>query len=66
MIKTDEKLMEYAMRYKEAFGEMIPLRMLPQTLENEELYVAIDDCIARNTNDLVEKFCVDTDKNVLY
>ena len=66
MIKTDEKLMEYATRFKEAFGEMIPLRMLPQTIENEELFAAIDDCIERNVNDLVEKFCPEADKNMIF
>ena len=65
MIIIDTTYLEYADKFLKHFDEPIALRMLPQTLTNEELYAAIDDCIKRNENDLIEKYQPETD-NVLY
>lgn len=56
MIRIDDRLLECAEKYEAAFGCPLPLRMLPQTLTNEELCAAIDDCIARGKNDLEERY----------
>lgn len=56
MIIIDEKLLIYAQKYTEAFGVVLPLRMLPQTMRNEELYAQIDDCIHRGANDLLDRY----------
>lgn len=64
MINVDSTLLQYAEKYRSAFGETLALRMFPQTLTNEELYNLIDDCIARNCNDLVEQF-VDVEEDIL-
>lgn len=64
MIQIDQKLLEYAQKYADAFGSTLPLRMIPQVWNNETLYKMIDDCIARNTDDLAGQF-VDPDEEVL-
>lgn len=56
MIFINETLLSYADRYFKQFGNQLPLRMLPQTMTNEELYKAIDDCIDRECDDLVAQF----------
>lgn len=64
MIHVDDTLLLYAEKYQKAFKKTLSLRMFPQALTNEELYTMIDDCISRNTNDLVEQF-VNVNDNVL-
>lgn len=65
MIQIDDRLLAYADKYYNAFQCQLPLRMFPQTLTNEELYQRIDDCIARNCNDIVEQFVNDEDDILL-
>lgn len=65
MIKIDDKLLEYASKYEKKFGVSLSLRMFPQTLTNEELYKAIDDCVDRNVNDLESKYFLCTEDGVL-
>ena len=64
MIEVNDALLAYADKYYNAFRCQLALRMLPQTLTNEELFKLIDDCIARNCNDLVEQF-VDVEEDIL-
>lgn len=64
MILIDDKLIEYAEKFRIAFGYMISLRMFPLKLSNDELCAAIDDCIRRGVDDLVEKLCV-FEENIL-
>lgn len=56
MIQVNDSLLAYAGKYYSAFQCQLPLRMFPQTLTNEELFELIEDCIARNCNDIVEQF----------
>lgn len=66
MIQVDETLLAYAEKYREAFGCMPPLRMLPPTLTNEELCAQIDDCIARGVNDLETRYGLTDEEDILY
>lgn len=61
MIKVDETLLRYTAKYFETFGTRIALRMLPASLTNQELYDAIDSCIGRDTDDLMEQYAQDGD-----
>lgn len=65
MIEINNKLLEYADKYEKAFGTTLPLRMLPQTLTNEELYKAIDDCIDRNIEALESRYFSDVNDSIL-
>lgn len=64
MIQVNDSLLEYAEKYYGTFRCQLPLRMFPQTLTNEELFELIDDCIARNCNDIVERF-VNVEEDIL-
>ena len=55
MIQIDEQLLASAEDYFQAFGHMLPLRMLPLHLSNETLCAQIADCIARGKDDLTEQ-----------
>ena len=66
MIQVDETLLAYAEKYREAFGCMPPLRMLPASLTNEELYTQIDDCIARGVSDLETRYELTDEEDILY
>ena len=65
MIEINDKLLEYADKYEKAFGYSLPLRMLPQTLTNEELYVVIDECIDKDIDDIETRYISDVDDTVL-
>lgn len=56
MIDVDETLIMYADKYSSTFGCPLPLRMLPQSMSNSELYGLIDECVNSGKNDLVERF----------
>lgn len=64
MIQVNDSLLAYADKYYNTFRCQLPLRMFPQTLTNDELFKLIDDCIARNCNDIVEQF-VNVEEDIL-
>lgn len=65
MIEINDKLLEYADKYEQAFGSPLPLRMLPQTLTNEELYEVINECIDKNIDYIETRYVSNLDDSVL-
>lgn len=63
MIHIDEQVKLCAQQYHQAFGEPLPVRMLPPTMTNEMLCDAVQSCIARNTNDLLLRYSPDAENN---
>mgnify|MGYP003495969698 CR=1 FL=1 len=48
MIEINNELITAMRRFKEMFGEIVPLRELPQNVTNEDLIAAINDSIEQN------------------
>lgn len=66
MIEVNNALLAHAEKFRQAFGYLPPLLMVPQSLSNEELCAQIDDCIARGTDDLVQRYLSENDPDILY
>lgn len=66
MIEINDQLLAAAEDYFQAFGHMLPLRMLPMSLSSEELCAQIAGCIARGEDDLVQRYCGEDGDGVLY
>ena len=64
MIKVDSETLEYAQKYREAFGYELALRMLPQSITNESLYELIDNSI-RDGHDLIAQKYYEVDSEML-
>lgn len=56
MIKVDSETLKYAEKYREAFGNDLALRMLPQSMTNESLYELIDKSIQEGYDLIAQKF----------
>ena len=68
MIEINNELITSMRKFKEVFGEIIPLRELPHNIANEDLIAAINDSIAQNCNLLPERFGfkeLESNKNIL-
>jgi len=55
-------------KFKEVFGDVVPLRELPQDTTNEDLIAAINDSIEQNCDLLPERFGfkeLESNKNIL-
>lgn len=68
MIEMNNELINAMRKFKEVFGDIVPLRELPQNITNENLLEAINASIEQNVNLLPERFGykeLDNDKNKL-
>lgn len=59
MINITEDLLIKLKEFEKHFGDIVPLRELPQTITNEELIDAINISIEQNENILPRKFSYD-------
>lgn len=67
MIVPNDEYRAVARRFKKLFGYGVPLDMLPMTADMDELIRNIEDCIARQTDDLLPRYGVDTSRtDILY
>ena len=58
MIEMNNELITAMRRFKEVFGDIVPLRELPQDISNEDLIAAINDSIEQNCDLLPERFYI--------
>ena len=56
MIEMNNELITAMRRFKEVFGDIVPLRELPQDISNEDLIAAINDSIEQNCDLLHKRF----------
>lgn len=56
MIEMNNELITAMRKFKEVFGDIVPLRELPQDTTNEDLMAAINDSIEQNCDLLPERF----------
>ena len=56
MIELNSELISALRKFKRKFGDIVPLRELPQTISNADLIKAISDSISQNRNLLPERF----------
>lgn len=66
MIKLTDEYRAYAKQFKEHFGYGVPLRMIPQTVDTEELIEKIRFCVEQGKDVLLESFGVSETDDVLY
>lgn len=68
MIEMNNELITAMRKFKEVFGDVVPLRELPQDTTNEDLMAAINDSIEQNCDLLPERFGfkeLESNKNIL-
>lgn len=68
MIEMNNELITAMRKFKEVFGDIVPLRELPQDTTNEDLMAAINDSIEQNCDLLPERFGfkeLESNKNIL-
>ena len=68
MIEMNNELITAMRRFQEVFGDIVPLRELPQNVSNEDLIAAINDSIEQNRDLLPERFGfeeLEKNKNIL-
>ena len=68
MIEINSDMITAIRKFKEVFGDIVPLRELPQDISNEDLIAAINDSIEQNRNCLPERFGfkeLESNKNIL-
>lgn len=56
MIEINNELMCAMRKFKEVFGDIVPLRQLPQCTTNENVIEAINSSIEQNINLLPKRF----------
>ena len=67
MILPNDEYRATAKRFKKLFGYGVPLDMLPMTADMDELIRNIEDCIARQKDDLLSKYGIDENRtDILY
>ena len=59
MIELTEKYRAAAKTYRKAFGYGVPLSMIPPTVETDDLIRQIEDCVERQTDDLLTHYDVE-------
>lgn len=67
-IELNNELLVAMRKFKEVFGDIVPLRELPQDISNEELLEALSDSIEQGRDLLAERFGfaeLEKDKNIL-
>lgn len=68
MIEMNNELITAMRKFKEVFGDIVPLRELPQDIANGDLIAAINDSIEQNCDLLSERFGfkeLESNKNIL-
>ena len=50
MIEMNNELIDAMRKFKEVFGDIVPLRELPQCTTNEEVIIAINESIKKQVN----------------
>lgn len=63
---TDEEYQLIEDRYTELFGHVIPREMMPSSISNEALKLALLRCIDTKRDDLLELLGVETNPDYLY
>lgn len=66
MIKLTDEYRALSKNFKKCFGYGVPLSMIPQTADMNELVKNIEECIANNKDNLLEKYNISNDDGVLY
>lgn len=69
MIEMTSDLIIAMRKFKETFGDIVPLRELPSTVTTDELINVIMNSIEKNTNLLPSYFGykdLENDKNILF
>lgn len=56
MIEFNGELMESMKKFESAFHDIVPLRMIPDRVSNQELIEAIEQSLAQGKNLLPERF----------
>ena len=68
MIEMNNELISAMRKFKEVFGDIVPLRELPQSTTNEEVINAINESIEKKVNKLPDLFGykkLEENKNIL-
>lgn len=68
MIEMNNELITAMRKFKEVFGDVVPLREIPQDISNEDLIAAINDSIEQDYDLLPERFGfkeLESNKNIL-
>ena len=68
MIEMNDELIIAMRRFKEEFGDIVPVREMPANVTNENLIYAINDSIEQKTNILPERLgynSLEKNKNIL-
>lgn len=68
MIEMNNDLIIAMRKFKELFGDVVPLREFPQNVSNADVIQAINASIEAGTNMLPEKFgyqSIEEDKNII-
>lgn len=67
MLKVNDEYRTIAKEYKKKFGYGVPLSMIPQSEEIDNLIRNIKECIKNGNDDLLERYEVQVDNtDVLY
>ena len=68
MVEMNEEIITAMRKFKAVFGDIVPLREIPQDISNEDLISAINDSIKQNCNLLPERLgfkALESNKNIL-
>lgn len=66
MIELTDDYRKSARLFRERFGYGIPLSMIPQVIETDELIKKIEQCVEQGKDNLLESLGVSEDDGVLY
>ena len=56
MIEMNNELISAMRKFRDTFGDVVPLREIPQTATNDDIIKAINDSLETGTNVLPEVF----------
>ena len=59
MIIPNDEYIAAAKRFKKQFGYGVPLDMIPMTADMDELIRNVEDCIARQHDDLLSRYGIE-------
>ena len=62
----DEDLFEIQKEYENKFGHAVPRQMLPDSLNNKELSIAIKKCIETSNDNIFEILGIKVNEDFLY
>ena len=66
MIKLTEAYKECAHRYKSHFGYGVPLYMIPQSVDTNELIQILNECIELDNDELLKNLFSSDEESILY